>query len=127
MLIVLSHGMAHLVGSVKPRGDRNMSYGLELLDPKHHYRSIKEQRKADFDYCCAYCGCMPSMLTIDHVIPRSQWQAGDPRANDPSNLLPACIDCNQSKGSTALSNWYTKSNSRYTAARWNKILQVLGD
>lgn len=106
-----------------------MQAGLETLDPKHYYRAIKEQRKADFDYCCAYCGCIPSMLTIDHVIPRSQWQAGDPRANDPSNLLPACTDCNQAKGSTSLANWYLPPtrNHRFTIERWNKILKVLGD
>lgn len=104
-----------------------MQTGLELFCDKHNYRAIKEQRKADFDYCCAYCGCRPQMLTIDHVIPRSQWLAGDPRANDPSNLLPACIDCNQSKGSTSLANWYHSKNHRYTSQRWDKILRVLGD
>lgn len=99
-----------------------MQSGLELYDPKHQYRSDKEKRKQDFNNCCAYCGDMPNFLTIDHVIPRSQGGT-----NDLSNLLPACVDCNQSKGSTALCNWYTRRNKRYTVERWNRILQVLGD
>ena len=97
-----------------------MQSGLENYDPKHQYRADKEQRKADFDYCCAYCGDRPSFLTIDHVIPRSQ-----NGTNDPNNLLPACKNCNESKGSKALATWYTRKNSRYTAARWEKIKEVL--
>ena len=103
-----------------------MSYGLEAYDPKHKYRADKYQRKADFDHCCAYCGVKPVFLTIDHVKPRSQWDANDPMANDPSNLLPACKSCNESKGSRSLSNWYTPRNRHYTSERWEKIKSVLG-
>lgn len=97
-----------------------MSYGLENYDPKHHYRAIKYQRKADFDHCCAYCGLRTKDLTIDHVIPRSQ-----EGTNEPNNLLPACKPCNESKGSKSLANWYNHRNYRYTAARWEKIKTIL--
>ena len=97
-----------------------MSYGLEAYDPKHQYRADKFNRKADFDHCCAYCGDRPSFLTIDHVIPRSQ-----NGTNDPSNLLPACKSCNESKGSRTLLTWYTSRNRRYTVERWEKIKAVL--
>ena len=97
-----------------------MQSGLELYDPKHEYRAIKYQRKADFDHCCAYCGDLPIFLTIDHVIPRSQGGT-----NEPNNLLPACKNCNESKGSKSLSTWYTHKNHRYTAARWEKIKDIL--
>ena len=103
-----------------------MQSGLELFDPKHQYRADKQQRKEDFDNCCAYCGDRPVFLTIDHVIPRSQWEANDPMANDLSNLLPACKNCNESKGSRSLLNWYTKRNHRYSSQRWEKIKSVLG-
>lgn len=98
-----------------------MQQGLELYDPKHQYRADKAQRKQDFNYCCAYCGLKTDLLTIDHIVPRSQGGT-----NDPSNLLPACKSCNESKGSRSLLSWYTKRNHRYTSERWEKIKSVLG-
>ena len=97
-----------------------MQAGLEAFDPKHYYRSIKQQKKADFDYCCAYCGGTPILLTIDHIVPRSQ-----NGTNEPNNLLPACRGCNESKGSLSIRRWYTKSNHRYNVDRWLKILEVI--
>ena len=97
-----------------------MQSGLELYDPKHQYRADKFNRKADFDNCCAYCGSKPNFLTIDHVIPRSQ-----EGTNEPNNLLPACKNCNESKGSKSLANWYNRRNYRYTAERWEKIKAIL--
>lgn len=43
---------------------------------------------------CGYCGNYfnASNLTIDHIIPKSQ-----NGHSDPSNLITACVDCNQSK------------------------------
>ena len=97
-----------------------MQSGLESLSDKHLYLAIKQARKEEFDYHCAYCGVKPIHLTIDHVIPRSQ-----EGTNDPSNLLPACRSCNESKGSRSLNTWYTKKNPRYSSERWGKIVQVL--
>ena len=42
---------------------------------------------------CAYCGAKGSPLNIDHVHPRSRGGS-----NRISNLAPACIPCNESKG-----------------------------
>jgi 5-methylcytosine-specific restriction endonuclease McrA len=97
-----------------------MQSGLESLSDKHLYLANKQFRKQEFDCCCAYCGVKPIHLTIDHVIPRSQ-----EGTNDLSNLLPACRNCNESKGSRSLANWYTEKNPRYSSERWNKILEVL--
>ena len=50
---------------------------------------------------CCYCNAMhePEDLTYDHVIPRIQWD-GDPRKlTDWENIVTACWDCNQRKGS----------------------------
>ncbi len=99
-----------------------MQSGLEEFSDRHYYRAIKESRKRDFNYCCAYCGSAPTFLTIDHVKPRSQGGT-----NEPDNLLPACKPCNESKGSRALRSWFNKNNHRYTVERWLKILEVLGD
>jgi 5-methylcytosine-specific restriction endonuclease McrA len=97
-----------------------MQSGLESLSDKHLYLANKQARKEEFDYRCAYCGVKPVHLTIDHVIPRSQ-----DGSNDPSNLLPACRNCNESKGSRSLTNWYTKKNPRYSSERWERIVEVL--
>lgn len=43
------------------------------------------------DGCCVYCG--GASETMDHVIPFS-----DGGADDSSNLVPACRECNQRKG-----------------------------
>jgi 5-methylcytosine-specific restriction endonuclease McrA len=46
---------------------------------------------------CAYCGAVDVPLNLDHVIPRSR--GGSNRA---SNLLPACIPCNEEKGASSV-------------------------
>lgn len=42
---------------------------------------------------CAYCGCVPDRITMDHVIPLSR--GGNHTA---SNVVPACGPCNSRKG-----------------------------
>jgi len=48
-------------------------------------------RKAQFGYCCAYCGKF-GRLTVEHVLPLNR---GGRHA--PENLVPACPTCNYSK------------------------------
>lgn len=50
------------------------------------------QIKAEWNYCCAYCGAKPLSLTKDHVIPLSK---GGPHTA--SNIVPACKSCNSTK------------------------------
>ena len=51
-------------------------------------------------FACAYCGATPAELHVDHVRPLAHFAAtASPSAvNDPSNLVTACVDCNQAKG-----------------------------
>ena len=65
--------------------------------------------------CCAYCGCKPSNITLDHVTPKvrggtTQW----------SNLVPACTSCNGSKGHSDVWEWY-QLQFFHCAAREQKI------
>ena len=55
-----------------------------------------------FDCTCVYCGehYELSELTIDHVHPRSR--GGESIS---SNCVPACLKCNQSKGSEDWRDW----------------------
>ena len=65
-------------------------------------RSIKEH----FNCTCVYCGNTYELhnLTLDHVHPKSKG-GGDIR-----NVVPACLQCNQDKGSN---NWLIWMRDRY--------------
>lgn len=68
-----------------------------------------------WDECCAYCGCKPSSITLDHVIPKVKGGS-----TQRSNLVPACARCNGSKGHSDVWDWY-QLQLFYCAARGQKI------
>jgi 5-methylcytosine-specific restriction endonuclease McrA len=82
----------------------NRSLPVPLVIRLVHYirlphRSVPPTRSAIMlrdTYTCQYCGEMPGRqnLTVDHVVPRSR--GGD---HDWPNLVTACNNCNQKKGS----------------------------
>ncbi len=61
-------------------------------------------------YSCYYCGKQstdPKEMTLDHVVPMSR--GGD---NHISNCVPACWDCNLSKGNKSEKQFVTILNNR---------------
>lgn len=54
-----------------------------------------------WDGVCAYCGCQPTNITLDHVIP----VAGG-GATVRTNQVPACARCNVSKSDREVWGWY---------------------
>lgn len=60
--------------------------------------TVKQWReiKAAYGQRCAYCGCRPKILTMDHVEPLSK---GGPHTA--SNVVPACGSCNSRKNAGA--------------------------
>jgi 5-methylcytosine-specific restriction endonuclease McrA len=56
---------------------------------------------------CVYCDAVHVPLNLDHVIPRSN--GGSDRA---SNLVPACIPCNQNKDAEDIQDFLAKDESR---------------
>ncbi len=59
------------------------------------------------DWTCWICGRLipkgrrvphPRAATVDHVVPRSAWPAGQPGRDDPANLRAAHLSCNASRG-----------------------------
>ena len=50
---------------------------------------------------CCYCNerHAPEELTYDHVTPRIQWRGDPKKLTDWENIVTACWDCNQKKGS----------------------------
>lgn len=59
-----------------------------------------EHKKAQYHYCCAYCGKHTRDLERDHVVPLS---AGG--ADSIDNIVPACFDCNRNKHASSLLDW----------------------
>jgi hypothetical protein len=74
-----------------------------LEDAIHLYQlapSIRQKKrfiKKLWGWRCAYCGCKPEQLTIDHVIPRCK-----ARIEKTWNLIPACHLCQRMKGDRPL-------------------------
>jgi hypothetical protein len=54
-----------------------------------------------WDGICAYCGCQPKNITLDHVIAKAR---GGPTVR--ANQVAACARCNASKGDSDVWSWY---------------------
>jgi 5-methylcytosine-specific restriction endonuclease McrA len=57
---------------------------------------------------CVYCDAVNVPLNLDHLIPGSN--GGSDRA---SNLVPACIPCNQNKAAEDIQNFLAKGQLRF--------------
>jgi len=77
---------------------------LRDLDKRSKKHKLKAAAKQRFGGTCAYCGCVPRFLTLDHVVARSKG-GFDVR----SNLVAVCRRCNKSKGSQPLWEWWQAS------------------
>jgi 5-methylcytosine-specific restriction endonuclease McrA len=78
-----------------------------------------QQRFAQFDHRCAYCGC-DGKMQIEHVVPISK---GGSHAV--GSIVPACKRCNVSKHARPVETWY-RQQPFYSDLRWRKICRVLG-
>jgi hypothetical protein len=98
-----------------PHPDYYLSNLIAMTSPEAKRlwrRSIKEH----FDCTCVYCGKSYdlSMLTLDHVHPRSL--GGESLS---TNLVPACTCCNQSKGTN---NWLSFMREHFGVNRLREKL-----
>lgn len=89
--------------------------GSELVSKRVTKHRFRRAIINTWDECCAYCGCKPNSITLDHVIPKvkggtTQW----------SNLVPACTSCNGSKGHSDVWEWY-QLQFFHCAAREQKV------
>lgn len=81
---------------------------------------IRQYLLAKFDHTCVYCGATNTPLNIDHVHPRSR--GGSDRI---SNLVLACVPCNQAKGNTPVEGFVT--NKRVLARVLAQVKAPLRD
>jgi hypothetical protein len=84
---------------------------LHSLQRRDAVRAWKQGIKNAFNCKCAYCGVHSDSLTLDHVHPRTK--GGEDLA---TNIVPACVHCNQDKGSQNWRLWY-RDNEHYSAKR----------
>lgn len=64
---------------------------------------------------CAYCGCRPEKVTLDHVNPKARGGT-----TERSNLVPACAPCNVAKNHCEVWDWY-QSQPFFDADRAGRI------
>jgi len=87
-------------------------FNLEAMNGKEAKRLWRQSIRDAWNNRCAYCDCPPidmKSLTLDHVRPKSR--GGEDRT---SNCVPACKECNHSKGSEDWIRWYQRQDF-YTA------------
>ena len=88
--------------------------------PLEHWKTINTA----FNCRCAYCDCWlekessdnPRSRVIEHVVPFSRGGR-----NDYTNIVPACRQCNSSKGTKNLRQWINDDQ------RYDFIVQTMGD
>ncbi|MBO0759496.1 MAG: RRXRR domain-containing protein, partial [Bradyrhizobiaceae bacterium] len=71
--------------------------GVEYQQGELAGYEVREYLLQKFDHACAYCGVADVPLNIDHVTSRARGGS-----NRVSNLVVACVRCNQAKGSRDL-------------------------
>lgn len=109
-----------MISTVFPLREKAFEYllNLEAMTTKEAKHLWRQSIKDAWNNCCAYCGNPPiddKSLTVDHVKPKSK--GGE---NKTSNCVPACKECNHSKGSIDWNEWYV-TQSFYTQEREKRI------
>ena len=99
---------------VLPNPDHYLFNLIAMTQPqakKLWRKAIKEH----FDCRCVYCGNKFALedLTLDHVKPKCK--GGETISQ---NLVPACVKCNQSKGSKNWRDWMIQQFGPYTHREW---------
>ena len=98
---------------------RSKKNGIKADFTRAQWKDCKEYFSVDGETYCAYCGKKIKRASMDHVIPFEH--GGEYTKN---NIIPACISCNASKGSSDFFEWYPKQTF-YSADRENKIKAYL--
>ena len=84
---------------------------LSCLSKQVAKRRFRKQIKYGFGGLCAYCRCNRA-TTLDHLKPKSKGGS-----SLRSNLIPACRECNHSKGSQGWLVWFQEQSFYNDTAR----------
>lgn len=94
---------------------RHRIEGSELVPKRATKSSFRREIINAWDGACAYCGCEPEKITLDHVTPKAKGGT-----TDRANLVPACAECNVSKNHCDVWTWY-HAQPFHAAAREERI------
>ena len=89
----------------------DLVFNLDCLSKGAAKRKFRKSIKYGWGGLCAYCRCNRA-TTLDHVKPRSKGGS-----NLRSNLIPACAECNHSKGSEPWLVWFQRQHFYNTVAQ----------
>lgn len=103
--------------SRRQREERRRTRKLELL--ADFTREDWNRCLDAFNHSCAYCGSKGD-LQQDHFVPLSK---GGPYTR--TNIVPACVSCNSSKGNRDFFEWYPRT-PHYSAERVLFICEYTG-
>ncbi|MFJ6780737.1 RNA-guided endonuclease IscB [Streptomyces yangpuensis] len=98
-----------------------MASGPRDPEPTHAGSYIREFLLAAWKRSCAYCGATGVRLNVEHVIPRSRGGS-----NRVTNLVLACIPCNQAKGVTCIEEFLVDRPARLESVK-NQLRKPLHD
>ena len=110
---IINPGMTHSphVGVFVFSTPEDIMANLQALQSQDAVKQWRQSIKQAFNFQCAYCGTKSFNLTLDHVRPKTK--GGE---NLATNIVPACISCNQAKGSHNWKVWY-RTHTRYCIER----------
>lgn len=96
----------------------------------HRKHEITEKEwkscKKYFNYSCAYCGMTEEEHKKRYRQQLHKEHVDHEGANDLSNCIPACKNCNSSKHDQNFNDWYL-NNANYNEYRYNKIIKWLNE
>tara|TARA_B100000902_G_C26634171_1_gene585929 strand:- start:16 stop:414 length:399 start_codon:yes stop_codon:yes gene_type:complete len=79
-------------------------FDLHCLTKGSAKKTFRQGIRYSFGGLCAYCRCKRA-TTLDHIKPKCKGGS-----NLRSNLVPACRECNHSKGSESWLLWYQQQD-----------------
>ena len=80
----------------------DLMFDLSCLSKQVAKRKFRKSIKYGWGGLCAYCRCNRA-TTLDHLKPKSRGGS-----SLRSNLIPACVSCNHSKGSMNWLEWFQR-------------------
>lgn len=85
-------------------------------------KEVREEVLTRFGGRCAYCGCIPRSLEVDHLIPVVYAHMHpEINVNDPWNLMPACTSCNNHKTVYSLEEFRREVSKQVERARQKSV------
>jgi hypothetical protein len=97
------------------KGPSDYLFNLKAMTSSEAKRQWRNDIKAHWNNQCVYCGSSDN-LTLDHVHPKAH--GGQDTLK---NVVPACLKCNQAKGSNHWLSWWV-GQEHFDHSNFSKVL-----